>query len=394
MPKRQAKVGTWMTRRCGMPRSAWMSRTNIPILRPYSLASDHLTVSLSPWYQSRAPIRPPRSVPLAQSAIRVPPTAQGTRATTGAPARPERSSALANGIPGPTPTAWLLEASMPWWSGSRACSQRRSGERRRTAGEGAQSEGTTPSQRLATTPPRCSRWGRMSRGMASRDFLGAFGGGGVRGGGEGARPQAEDAAAGGAAGGESDDVELSLGLSLGGRFGTEAKRQRLARSSSIASVCSVSSLDGDDADPSPAAPLPLLRPSSLPTETEEERWRRREMQSRRRLEARRKRVERRNSMGGAPPSAPPKPGGEATATAAANSVQLRRSVGSQGSNSVNTAEQGFVATPARTERREPTGHSRQPRSSMSRVASSAESAAAAAGAALGGGAVALRGTEE
>ncbi|KAK8459009.1 hypothetical protein SEVIR_2G056575v4 [Setaria viridis] len=51
-------------------------------------------------------------------------------------------------------------------------------------------------------------------------------------------------------------------------------------------------------------------------------------------------------------------------------------------------------TPARTERREPTGHSRQPRSSMSRVASSAESAAAAAGAALGGGAVALRGTEE
>lgn len=129
--------------------------------------------------------------------------------------------------------------------------------------------------------------------MASRDFLGAFGGGGVRGGGEGARPQAEDAAAGGAAGGESDDVELSLGLSLGGRFGTEAKRQRLARSSSIASVCSVSSLDGDDADPSPAAPLPLLRTSSLPTETEEERWRRREMQSRRRLEAPRKRVEHR-----------------------------------------------------------------------------------------------------
>ncbi|CAN6289117.1 unnamed protein product [Urochloa humidicola] len=190
--------------------------------------------------------------------------------------------------------------------------------------------------------------------MASRDFLGAFGGGG-RGGSEGARTQQpEDAAAGaggggGAGGGDSDDIELSLGLSLGGRFGTEAnKRQRLARSSSIASVCSVSSLDGDDADadPSPAAPLPLLRTSSLPTDTEEERWRRREMQSRRRLEARRKRVERRNSMGGAPPSgAPPKPGGgggggEAPA-AVANGVQLRRSVGSQGSTSVNTAEQGI-----------------------------------------------------
>ncbi|KAF8728996.1 hypothetical protein HU200_018304 [Digitaria exilis] len=168
--------------------------------------------------------------------------------------------------------------------------------------------------------------------MASRDFLGGFGG-------VGPRAQAEDAAAGG---GESDDIELSLGLSLGGRFGTDAKRQRLARSSSIASVCSVSSLDGDgDADPSPAAPLPLLRTSSLPTETEDERWRRREMQSRRRLEARRKRVERRNSMG-APPSSsgPPKPAAEAPAVV--NGVQLRRSVGSpQGSTSVNTTEQGI-----------------------------------------------------
>jgi len=165
--------------------------------------------------------------------------------------------------------------------------------------------------------------------MASRDFLGGFGGGG-----EGARQRPGDAAGAG----ESDDIELSLGLSLGGRFGTEAKRPRLARSSSIASVCSVSSLDGDgdaDADPSPAAPLPLLRTSSLPTETEEERWRRREMQSRRRLEARRKRVERRNSMGSSSlPSAPPKP-------AAANGVQLRRSVGSQGSTSVTTTEQGI-----------------------------------------------------
>ncbi|CAL4931601.1 unnamed protein product [Urochloa decumbens] len=190
--------------------------------------------------------------------------------------------------------------------------------------------------------------------MASRDFLGAFGGSaGGLGGSEGSRPppppspqqQPEDAAGGAA--GDSDDIELSLGLSLGGRFGTEAnKRQRLARSSSIASVCSVSSLDGDDADadPSPAAPLPLLRTSSLPTETEEERWRRREMQSRRRLEARRKRVERRNSMCGAPPpsGAPPKPasGGEAPA-AVANGVQLRRSVGSQGSTSVNTTEHGI-----------------------------------------------------
>ncbi|TVU46548.1 hypothetical protein EJB05_06089 [Eragrostis curvula] len=163
--------------------------------------------------------------------------------------------------------------------------------------------------------------------MASRDFLGVFG-----------RRGREGAAAEDAAGGESDDIELSLGLSLGGRFGTEAKRPRLARSSSIASVCSVSSLDGDrDADPSPAAPLPLLRTSSLPTETEEERWRRREMQSQRRLEARRKRVERRNSMGSSSSSVPAKPGGDAPAVGIG--FQLRRSIGSQGSSSVNATEQ-------------------------------------------------------
>jgi hypothetical protein len=153
---------------------------------------------------------------------------------------------------------------------------------------------------------------------SSRDFLGAFGAAGA--------PR-DDAAAGG-----SDDIELSLGLSLGGRFGTEAKHQRLERSSSIASVCSASSLDGDrDADPSPAALL--LRTSSLPTETEEERWRRREMQNRRRLEARRKRVERRNSKGSTSSSSPVKD--------AANGFQLRTSTGSQGSTSVSTTVQGI-----------------------------------------------------
>ncbi|KAL6598262.1 hypothetical protein ACP70R_046427 [Stipagrostis hirtigluma subsp. patula] len=168
--------------------------------------------------------------------------------------------------------------------------------------------------------------------MASRDFLRAFGGRGREG-----AAAAEGAVS--AAAGESDDIELSLGLSLGGRFGTEAKRPRLARSSSIASICSVSSLDGDgDADPSPAAPLPLLRTSSLPTETEEERWRRREMQSRRRLEARRKRVERRSSMGSSA-SVPGKPAGDAPAVS--SGLQLRRSVGSQGSSSLNTREHGI-----------------------------------------------------
>lgn len=167
--------------------------------------------------------------------------------------------------------------------------------------------------------------------MASRDLLGVFGGG------EGAPTEG----AGSAAGGESDEIELSLGLSLGGRFGTdrspEAKRPRLARSSSIASVCSVSVGDGD---PSPAAPLPLLRTSSLPTETEEERWRRREMQSRRRMEARRKRLERRSSMGSSS-SGLGKPGREDGGDVV-NGFQLRRSIGSQGSSSsANAREQGL-----------------------------------------------------
>jgi len=148
--------------------------------------------------------------------------------------------------------------------------------------------------------------------MASRDFLRVFGAG---------AGHQDDAAA---AAGRTDDVELSLGLSLGGRFGTtDAKRPRLARSSSIASVCSVSSLHAD-AD---AAPLPLLRTTSLPTETEEERWRRRETQSRRRLEARQKRVERRNSMASLAPAVV---GGTG-----------RRSNASQGSNSASTTEQGI-----------------------------------------------------
>ncbi|KAG8063006.1 hypothetical protein GUJ93_ZPchr0003g18136 [Zizania palustris] len=170
--------------------------------------------------------------------------------------------------------------------------------------------------------------------MASRDFLGDFGGGG-----KAAAAAAAADGSGSAAGAESDEIELSLGLSLGGRFGTdmspEAKRARLARSSSIASVCSVSDADGD---PSPAAPLPLLRTSSLPTETEEERRRRRETQNRRRLEARRKRLERRISAGSS--SGPGKPGREDGGDGIVNRLPLRRSIGSQGSSSAKPQDQG------------------------------------------------------
>ncbi|KAL5197611.1 hypothetical protein ABZP36_001123 [Zizania latifolia] len=157
--------------------------------------------------------------------------------------------------------------------------------------------------------------------MESRDFLGVFGG--------------EEGAAGEKAGsvaGRSDETELSLALSLGGCFSAdparEFKKPRLVRSSSIASICSLPGSSDDIAAAAPP-PAPLMRTSSLPTETEEERWRRREMQSLKRLEAKRKRLERRNSMNSS------KSGGgrdDAQDMMYPTGFQLRRSVGSTSSS--------------------------------------------------------------
>ncbi|RWW61304.1 hypothetical protein BHE74_00031649 [Ensete ventricosum] len=92
--------------------------------------------------------------------------------------------------------------------------------------------------------------------------------------------------------GDSDKIELSLGLSLGGFFGADPKGKKLVRSSSIASF---TSLPWEPEFPVVSAAA-LTRTSSLPTETEEERRKRKEMQSFKRLEAKRKRLERRNSI--------------------------------------------------------------------------------------------------
>ncbi|KQK08515.1 hypothetical protein BRADI_2g42280v3 [Brachypodium distachyon] len=119
--------------------------------------------------------------------------------------------------------------------------------------------------------------------MASRDFLGRFGG---------EKGAASERAGGG---GEAEEaVELSLGLSRGGCFGASSGRDakkpwlQLARSSFIG--------ENDKLAAATPVPAPLMRTSSLPAETEEERWRRREMQSLKRLQAKCKRLERRNSM--------------------------------------------------------------------------------------------------
>ncbi|TVU38068.1 hypothetical protein EJB05_11418 [Eragrostis curvula] len=165
--------------------------------------------------------------------------------------------------------------------------------------------------------------------MASRDFLGGFGREG------GAR---EDKA-GSAAGGESYDLELSLGLSLGGCFGSdparEAKKQCLARSSSIASICSLRGIAGEDlATAEPTPPL-LHRTSSLPTEYDEARFQRKAMQCQRRMAAKRKRLERRNSMNSSKSSA-----GAGRDDAQEAIQQLRRSGASLGSSSSSLPDQG------------------------------------------------------
>lgn len=97
---------------------------------------------------------------------------------------------------------------------------------------------------------------------------------------------------------DMEELELSLGLSLNGRFGVDPLRaQHLIRSSSIPDFA-YPGRDKDAACVVPMACAPLIRTCSLPTETEE--WRKRkELQTLRRMEAKRKRSEKqRNSKAG------------------------------------------------------------------------------------------------
>ena len=96
----------------------------------------------------------------------------------------------------------------------------------------------------------------------------------------------------------TEELELSLGLSLNGRFGVDPLRaQNLIRSSSIPDFANPGR-DKDAACVVPMACAPLIRTCSLPTETEE--WRKRkELQTLRRMEAKRKRSEKqRNAKAG------------------------------------------------------------------------------------------------
>ncbi|XP_010258036.1 PREDICTED: ninja-family protein AFP3 [Nelumbo nucifera] len=97
---------------------------------------------------------------------------------------------------------------------------------------------------------------------------------------------------------DTEEIELNLGLSLGGCFGVDPREKRLVRSSSIAGLTTMAR-DEDASAPPPAACSALTRTCSLPTETEEERRKRKELQCLRRMEAKRKRSEKqRNSRAG------------------------------------------------------------------------------------------------
>ncbi|KAK6931350.1 Ethylene-responsive binding factor-associated repression [Dillenia turbinata] len=92
-----------------------------------------------------------------------------------------------------------------------------------------------------------------------------------------------------------EEIELNLGLSLGGRFGVDEKK-KLLRSSSIAGTIPIIRDDDAVAPMMPAYYPTLTRSSSLPTETEEEWRKRKELQTLRRMEAKRRRSEKQRNF--------------------------------------------------------------------------------------------------
>ncbi|KAL2226300.1 UNVERIFIED_CONTAM: Ninja-family protein AFP2 [Sesamum indicum] len=95
---------------------------------------------------------------------------------------------------------------------------------------------------------------------------------------------------------EDEEIELNLGLSLGGRFGVDKSSQKLVRSSSVASCLPVVRDDNDFVAPAPVVYSGLARTSSLPVETEEEWRKRKELQTLRRMEAKRRRSEKQRNL--------------------------------------------------------------------------------------------------
>ncbi|KAA8529328.1 hypothetical protein F0562_033873 [Nyssa sinensis] len=95
---------------------------------------------------------------------------------------------------------------------------------------------------------------------------------------------------------DSEEIELNLGLSLGGRFGVDKHDKKLMRSSSIAGTMPIVR-DDDAITPRPMVSYPtLVRTSSLPAGTEEDWRKRKELQTLRRMEAKRRRSEKQRNL--------------------------------------------------------------------------------------------------
>ena len=94
---------------------------------------------------------------------------------------------------------------------------------------------------------------------------------------------------------EEEEIELSLGLSMNGRFGVDPTAKKIKRTTSIPEF--VHPVKDDDVGyPMPMPCTTLIRTCSLPAETEEEWRKRKELQTLRRLEARRKRSEKQRNL--------------------------------------------------------------------------------------------------
>lgn len=94
---------------------------------------------------------------------------------------------------------------------------------------------------------------------------------------------------------EDEDVELSLGLSLNGRFGVDPRAKKLTRASSIPDFINPER-DNGNSFMAPLVSNNLVRTCSLPTETDEEWRKRKEIQMLRRMEAKRKRSEKQRNL--------------------------------------------------------------------------------------------------
>lgn len=98
---------------------------------------------------------------------------------------------------------------------------------------------------------------------------------------------------------DEEELELSLGLSMNGRFGVDPNAKKIKRTSSIPEfMIPVSEEETGHVIPAVVNGGGLIRTCSLPVESEEEWRKRKELQSIRRMEARRKRNEKQRNLRG------------------------------------------------------------------------------------------------